>query len=605
LSAPCSAWLTGDRARAMRITEYRGTVGCQLIWAALVALVCLTGSVAAQSRWALGTPSRPWARAGEFEAIDDSALPGWIQPQQTTRDINLLNQLYAAGQLYAGKTPSGEYRPGVDARIWTLNLPITSTRDLLLLADGLQDTLRLNYFNRLASNAGVSFVVDLGIPYPVSEVAFYPLRSGSSADYFVRGYQLFGNDGDPNKVDRVGEPVFSALSADATNPSVVVRDDHFPPQHLRYVKLRISAPNPFELDQLEIRGEGYVSSAAFTSTELDLGDIGNFGRMLWAAEIDPGSELALRTRVRRDAGAEWSAWSEVYQHSGSDVSADGPARYLQVQAQFTTSVTTQRSRLDSLAIEYSQPTMGRRVDARIEPRTDVQLGQLETFTYTITPLLGAPDIGFDTIELDTPTVAVLRRVSVAGVELSGADYQVEAVKGLLRVRLLGEGNRITRDAQAVQLVFDDRVLIYGTVMGGRAIASWRADVLPQRLEAQSSGYLTVLGAAQSLGRVLGSLRASPQVFTPNGDGVNDDTAIVFQIAQVIGDAPLLVEVLELSGHHVRSLWDGPVSSDAFAVPWDALDDAGSLVPPGIYLVRAILDGDWENYVQMTTVAVAY
>ena len=58
----------------MRITGYRGTTGCQLIWAAAVALVCLSGSVAAQSRWTLGTPSRPWARAGEFEAIDNRHL---------------------------------------------------------------------------------------------------------------------------------------------------------------------------------------------------------------------------------------------------------------------------------------------------------------------------------------------------------------------------------------------------------------------------------------------------------------------------------------------------------------------------------------------------
>ncbi|MFC1526334.1 hypothetical protein ACFL6X_05945 [Candidatus Latescibacterota bacterium] len=232
---------------------------------------------------AIGGGERPWEDWGTLDAIDWQSLPGWIQPRRTTADVNILHDMYANGQLYAGKSqPVGiGFRPGQDGRIWSINIPVAQNRTLFLLADGLQDTVAFDYFDRLASNAGVAIEVDLGIPFPVNEIAFYPLQFGSHVDLFVKGYELYANDGSPDRVDERGEPIYSLLSAVAANADMVVRNQAFSPQHVRYIKLRLTSPQAFELDQLEIRGEGFVRRAGFQSEIIDLGDLANLGRMLW------------------------------------------------------------------------------------------------------------------------------------------------------------------------------------------------------------------------------------------------------------------------------------------------------------------------------------
>ena len=81
--------------------------------------------------------------------------------------------------------------------------------------------------------------------------------------------------------------------------------------------------------------------------------------------------------------------------------------------------------------------------------------------------------------------------------------------------------------------------------------------------------------------------------------------ITFRVAQVIGLAPLRVEVYDLVGQRVAVLWDQQVESAAFAVPWNGRDESGGTVAPGLYLVRATVEGDWEQYTRVGIVGVAY
>ena len=95
--------------------------------------------------------------------------------------------------------------------------------------------------------AGVSITVDLGIPYPIRRIEFYPLDFGRHVDLFMKGYELQASDGSPQSTDARGEPVFTLLSAVPDNALQVVQDTSFVPQHLRYLRLVSTSAQPFEM----------------------------------------------------------------------------------------------------------------------------------------------------------------------------------------------------------------------------------------------------------------------------------------------------------------------------------------------------------------------
>lgn len=622
------------------------------LWAILPMLLCMAAlDAGAQTRrLVLGNEDRPWADSGELQALDHESVTGWIEPVRITPAENILHGLYVAGRLYDGKNPAvwRGYRSDLDARIWSPYVPGGENDELLALADGKNDTLSFDYFNRVRGNEGVSIHVDLGIPYPVERIVFYPLDYGYHIDMYMKGYELLASDGSVKETDADGEPIYSLLHAVPDNDQRVVVDTSFVPQYLRYLQLRCTSPQPFELDQLEIRGDGYVRTAMFTSDILDLGDIANIGRIYWRSEEDPGSSMQVQTRVGRDqttliyyrinelgelealAGAtdainkaeyddlpneakggisedreNWTLWSVPYDAPGEQVVTDGPGRYLQVRVNLETEERYGRARVDSIGVEYSQPVMARSVRAQVEPRVQVSLGQEQAFVYRITADTEAGGTGFDTVELEMPYWSELRRVSVGGRELSEAAYTAEITKESFRLQLLDESDRVVSAEQELELRFDTTILVYGTVIGGRVRASWRPDLLPQKIQPHRVGHLTVLGAEESLGKVLGEARSQPGVFSPNGDGVNDRCRIEFQVSQVIGSAPLQVRVYDLAGRRLADLLDAPAESDNFSVVWDGRDRHGNLVSPGQYLFEVRLKGDTQEFVSLGTIGVAY
>ena len=50
-----------------------------------------------------------------------------------------------------------------------------------------------------------------------------------------------------------------------------------------------------------------------------------------------------------------------------------------------------------------------------------------------------------------------------------------------------------------------------------------------------------------------------------------------------------VDVLDVTGRLISTLWDGPAAGGALRLEWDVRSRGGT-VAPGVYLVRAVLDG---------------
>jgi flagellar hook assembly protein FlgD len=75
---------------------------------------------------------------------------------------------------------------------------------------------------------------------------------------------------------------------------------------------------------------------------------------------------------------------------------------------------------------------------------------------------------------------------------------------------------------------------------------------------------------------------SPKVFTPNGDGINDQATIDFTLFKVHTARPVTVSLHSLDGRQVRSI-TSTVTGGQQRFVWDGRDEVGSVVPPGMYI----------------------
>ena len=97
---------------------------------------------------------------------------------------------------------------------------------------------------------------------------------------------------------------------------------------------------------------------------------------------------------------------------------------------------------------------------------------------------------------------------------------------------------------------------------------------------------------------------SPSPFTPNGDGVNDETRIDFEVLNLGASREARVRIYSLDG---RVRWEQRqlVASGQQSILWRGTDDAGSLVPPGIYICQVDLDVDDRSSNHTTAARLVY
>ena len=371
------------------------------------------------------------------------------------------------------------------------------------------------------------------------------------------------------------------------------------------------------------------------------------------------------SQTRRGAIEEdlvaWSPWSPPYGPAavavtsetignddlGTPIVSPGPRRYLQLRIEFLSDDLEAATGVGPVSFTYSTPPVAQSLLAEIYPRQAAQ-GETLTFTYAVMPTRIRPgiDTGFDTFDISTP----VRASRVESIEIAHADgasesadfsnadldnlptsdetgrFTVEEITDRrLRLRFppVESGDIAADRASVLKIRFSCRVLRYGTTFSGTAWNS-QTDNLGQPVLAGNVGVLAEddddpIGLGRELpralsvdvpisgdrGRLLANVRAAPATFTPNGDGVNDATAIAYDLTGMAFPAPVEVHVFTVAGHVVRRLTADNQSGGAYAVEWDGTDAAGRTVPPGIYLFRVRLDSDSRDEAVFVAVAVAY
>ena len=653
--------------------------------------------------WGVGE-ERSWGDWGTLEAMVDSG--GWIRPKEVDPSSNILHEFYRADRLVVD-TPDDYYGTREHALIWSPNIGTDNLQTLLRLADGtgmvlesgtslrllgglnvsvsgvgevrlpegtevklpnltildlhpdtdqkniqvtlldptaaITDTIAFDFFNR-EKNKGVAIYVDLGEPLPIYKFRFFPLFLGELGELYLKGYEIYLNDGRPETLDNDGFPIYTEYVSESSNREAIVDLEASDPEYARYVKLRASAADPFILDQFEVYGKGFMREATYTSHIIDLVEISNLGKIHWDEAKEPATSVSIQTRVgtdntvmvyneRDEVGDEvplnrgsdeanrtawesltedqqgavtedtehWSLWSRPYTSSGLDVVAMGPKRYVQFKITLENAFAMNKAQVDFLSLQYSRPALANEIGGEISPRKGVELGKTTRFRYAITPTISGNE-GFDTVEIKTPVAASLEGVRIAGESLPITGYAVVETDSLLKVSF--PDHRIVV-SDSLELTFTCRILAYGTTFEGTVSASWLIGAsLPQRIVEKRADDLSVQGAEGSLGKVINHFEITPNPMTPNADGINDEAHVSFTLLQVVGEVPVRTTVYDLFG---RAVWTRrePLSMGTHSISWDGKDSDGALVPPGVYVVRNRVEGDEREFVKVGTVAVVY
>jgi hypothetical protein len=400
---------------------------------------------------------------------------------------------------------------------------------------------------------------------------------------------------------------------------------------------------PVTIHEIEIFARGPASHAEYTSDIIDFGQPAVWGDMRWGLHKS-GSKTVVTTRAgegddlfvywkyagigdtrlevtRQEyetirstlrAGTtynydSWTVWSAAGNLGDTTLAPPLPVTphpAFQLNVTFDTEGEWADT-LDFIEFRASVPpvtlALGELSPIQVSP------GGLTDFTYSLKARVEPADTGFDRIQISA-VAARVQEVTGVTIEEGQVPFTLEAVGDDGFVVALPRVGLDQADA-IIQVHFRARVLRYGASFACHLLDSDRPYDLPQpvqpgdALEEIFSDRVWIETTIQ-VESVLAAT-ASPRVITPNGDGVADVTRIVYDIFETTGLVPVSVQIYDLAGRRLRVLHDGRQNIGHYERDWDGRDDGGRLVPPGIYLFRAVALVEGGEFSQMGMIHVAY
>ena len=442
------------------------------------------------------------------------------------------------------------------------------------------------------------------------------------------------------------------VKIDIRENTTAVLDLELPDEPISELILAAGEGN-WELAELEIYGDGFVSQAAYTSNIIDLGARSSLGNLTWGGSVDQGAAIDLSVRTgddedpnfywrltfrgdeksrfdtggneltrssyRRLEGGErlpitpdrenWGFWTTLLDFNAGrgDLVSDKPRQFVQIKADFASTVGSAGGKLDYVEFEVSTPPVASQVLAEIAP-TVTELGQTTPFVYKLLPEMQEDDLGFDSIQIKTPVApASVDEVRIGSAVLSPGEFTVTPWDGenfsvhIPRVDLQSSG-------ELIEVVFQSEVFKVGTVFIGRVYDSARPMEVRQRVTAGDAdplveGNTLSVSPAKVGTRTIQALGVS--AFTPNADGINDLLEVEYDLVNLVGGVPVALEVLNLAGVRVAGIPVETGISGRFSATWDGRDAQDRLLSPGLYLLRLKVDADEETDIEVATLPIAY
>ncbi len=312
----------------------------------------------------------------------------------------------------------------------------------------------------------------------------------------------------------------------------------------------------------------------------------------------------------------WTFWSAPFVESGQPINLRN-GTHLQFRVTMESDSFDDFVRLDSLWLETA-PLLAANVRGEVAPLDDPQpasgitqvpLGKAIEFVYDLQAdfeAVNAP--GFDLLRIRTGHQTELKSLQLGEGRTETAPAEVTQEPEGLLIHL---PERITRaNNPPIRIVFGTEIFEFATTFQSEVLDSER-DVLPQPVvgadvgEALSTNSLRVLGTTGQTTAFIQNLTFSSAVFTPNGDGINDELHVVYSLFRLPEAVPVVLEVYSLDGRRVALVEAGLQNAGPQSLRWDGRDETGQWLPPGLYLMALNLRSEFAADPQYRPLGIAY
>ncbi len=342
-------------------------------------------------------------------------------------------------------------------------------------------------------------------------------------------------------------------------------------------------------------------------------------RFVRVTAADDLTERQPKPGVRASIGYDsdnWTFWSAPFVESGQPISLRN-GTYLQFRITMESDSFDDFVRLDSLWIETA-PLLAANVRGEVAPLDDPQpvggitqvpLGQAIEFVYDLQAdfeAVNAP--GFDLLRIRTGHQTELKSLQLGESRTEATPTEVTQEPEGLLIRL---PERITRaNNPPIRIVFGTEIFEFATTFQSEVLDSER-DVLPQPVvgadvgEALSTNSLRVLGTTGQTTAFIQNLTFSSAVFTPNGDGINDELHVAYSLFRLPEPVPVVLEVYSLDGRRMALVEAGLQNAGPQSLRWDGRDETGQWLPPGLYLTALTLRSEFAADPQLRPLGIAY
>ncbi len=637
-----------------------------MISLALLLLLLVAGLADAQraQTFIIGSSSAPWRFGGSGidpkvlnrtridttnspdNSIEYERRPGWISPLFFPVEKNIASRVLEG----RGSITSPDVRRGFEAEL----------RGTVNGSPTVAFTRKPTAFEPDVNARNVRVILDFFTAVGIHRVRFYPRNTVVPTpafpfhNDFLRAFELWVN---PDRLSLASPNILIERNVENEDPIV---DIELQPQYVRILELKSLANVPFEIDEIEVYGTGYLQRGTYLTDIIDLNQRATIGPVRWTEESVGDAEfssLAARVRtglddtpinyniVKRgvdesgnpsttlvDIGPtayfaldplergpltaddiNWSTWRPI--GNNELITAPTPRRYVQFQFEFKGELFRTRE-MDQFEFDFLSPPIADHLVAEVFPRL-TQAEKPATFRYAVRLERATdndgnslPIFGFDRLEVDTS----IRVTDVREVKLDGelVDFELDFIREDSFAILFP---LITHNDALLELTFDLPIFRFGTTFSGRAFNS-RAPGVPQAVVGGNAiqfgpgdddvlSGLAVSIPKPQIGKLVGEIRTSTRIITPNGDGINDALDVFFNVLQITRAVPVSFSIYDLSGRLLHTAFSAELGIGPVEFAWDGKNGRGEVLLPGSYIWRLQVEADAFEEVHLGTVAVAY